>query len=360
MVIHQLTANNINKIRAKVYPGDTINISEPMDVVDINRLSGRPDAVITVTAQAAITVGRLMCLDSQYIDIDGAKALTVMSTAEFLSDSEGISNKQIPLIQTSGSHIAVSQCLVQSFADSSTWDNPREDADVPRVVNDGIILRSKDSHAFDNIVRNVRRGVQLLGLRCIAKQNHISHFSEDGLRPIMHGCQAIGNQIRHAHFSGEHVHNDGIQMWLFGAKTPQQGRLENIVIKDNLIFQNPERTYLQGIGCFDGVLSKATITGNHVMTNHDHAISIASANGCTITGNTAVNSISGKTSWILLGTRKPHHPPCRNNVVEDNLAQRMVMDETACTELAGNVAPTAEEWQQLDYAMRTGDMSVIS
>ena len=355
MATYQLTATNINEIRRKIHPGDTVNISEPMEVVDLNRLLGNSDAVITVTATKPVVVGRLMCLDSRWVDLDGAKMLTVQSTATPANDRQGGHFNQTPLIQTSGSHIAVSQCLVQSFADSKQW----QDDDTKHIINDGIALRSKDSHAFDNIVRNVRRGIQLFGLRCVAKQNHISHFGEDGLLVIMHHCKALQNQIRHAHHTGDHVHNDGIQMWLHGAKTPQQGRLEHVAIEENTIFQLPDATYLQGIGCFDGVLYKSNIRNNHVMTNHDHAISIASANGCVITGNSAVNSISGKNSWILLGTRKPNHPPCRNNQIHQNLAQRMVMDDTAVSSQANNVAPTPAEWGRLDYALRTGDMSKL-
>ena len=346
MTTHQLTNNNIDRIIREIHPGDHINISEDIEVLDLNGLKGEPDSVITISCEQPRHVQKVSALDAQHLEIDGNRKLNVQALAHSIRS---------PLVQISGERIVFSRSIVQSIADSKHWQVEQWQT----LANDGIELRGKDTHAIDNIVRNTRRGITVMSAGGIAKANHISHFGEDGLRLLRHGVLAEANHIRHAHSSGPRVHNDAIQIWLFDAPTPQTGRINNVTVMDNLIWQHPDATYMQGIGCFDGEIHNGRFINNHIMTNHDHAITLASAHGCTIKGNTAINSKSGHTSWIYLGTRKPKHAPCRDNIITQNTAQRLVMQSDAVSVNTQNIKPSRDVIAALNHALRTGNQSTI-
>lgn len=296
----------------------------------------RRQVVIQPEANKTVFCQQIKLFDCSGVMIKGQGRMMVSSKV-----SEMDEHHEFPMVSIDGSNCTVEGLTVNSTANTedwsgSTWDNE---------ARNGIVMSGKNCSASRNLIYNVRKGIEMRARNGHVNGNIIEDFCEDGIRAIADGVKVSGNKISMARStpmnSDEHtgVHCDAIQLWKHGAQSPATGVLKGVVVTNNQIWNNsayPGLTPLQGIGCFDGLLRKAVISGNEVFTDHKHGISLGKAQQCIMDNNIVVSTQPEKVvSWINISTNKNLPFESSRNQVRGNQSGEFNLE--GVTKNSGNV-----------------------
>jgi len=158
------------------------------------------------------------------------------------------------------------------------------------------------------------------------------NFSADGLRGLGDNEIFQYNVVKNVYVGDppDTNHDDGFQSWSGGSGGVAVGTAEvrGIVLRGNTIINyedenQPFRTALQGIGCFDGTFVDWVVENNVVITDHWHGITLLGARGVRVVNNTVIdrNNVSPGPPWISVDNHKNGTAPSgcivRNNLVTD-------------------------------------------
>jgi parallel beta-helix repeat protein len=110
------------------------------------------------------------------------------------------------------------------------------------------------------------------------------------------------------------------------------------VLRGNLFVNStdpddPLRSSMQGIGCFDGFFVGWTVENNVVITDHWHGISFYGMRDSVIVNNTVIDNVDGQPGppWIMVTDHK-NGTPSSNVVVRNNLATDFELSEDNITD----------------------------
>jgi hypothetical protein len=197
------------------------------------------------------------------------------------------------------------------------------------LASSGIYVGAARVSVHDNTVRNVRFGIGVDGADAGIRRNVIDGFSADGLRGLGDRDVFEYNTIENNKIGDpdDPNHDDGFQSWSVGADGQVgTGEVTGVVLRGNLFVNatdpnDPLRSSMQGIGCFDGFFVDWIVENNVVITDHWHGISFYGMRDSRIVNNSVIDLADGEPGppWIMV-TEHKDGTPSSNVVVRNNLA----------------------------------------
>ncbi len=211
-----------------------------------------------------------------------------------------------------------------SVDDASSW-GPDE---WVNLASSGIYVGAARISVHDNTLRNVRFGISVDGPDAGIRRNVIDGFSADGLRGLGDRDVFEYNTVKNNKIGDpfDDNHDDGFQSWSVGPGGVGTGEVTGVVLRGNLIINaedpnDPLRSSMQGIGCFDGFFVDWTVENNVVITDHWHGISFYGMRDSRIVNNSVIDLAEGQPGppWIMVTDHKDG-TPSSNVIVRNNLA----------------------------------------
>lgn len=219
---------------------------------------------------------------------------------------------------------------IESIDDAAAW-GPDE---WVNLASNGVSISGDRVSLVDSRIRNVRFGVSVSGTHALVRGNLIDGFSADGLRGLGdHGVFEY-NRVQNNLIGGEFDanHDDGFQSWSVGEGGVGTGEVVGVVLRGNVFINatdpdNPLRSSMQGIGCFDGFFTDWVVENNVVITDHWHGISFYGMRNSRIVNNTVIDLSTGTPGppWIRVTDHKDGRRSS-NVVVRNNLAASFSLD----------------------------------
>lgn len=304
-----------------------------MDIIPndwvLDKIQGEPDKLITIKPLPTKirVVNRLLISDTcSYLRLDGLKHMQITGIMEDSLKADE------PLVEVWGNNLCIQNLHVETVPSAYRYWTSE---DWEAYARKGFMVRGKHVALASNRIANTSFAVELYGEYCSASRNDILHFCGDGIRGLNNHQIIEGNLTTYAHLGNPKNHLDHIQLWNCTAPTPQQGMLTGMQVRDNFCYNPPNYTPCQGIGCYDGMITDSLFENNIIGTNHQHLLTLGSAQNCTIRDNHLYNSTPAderglyQDAWLMLGTNKPEHPTCSGNTVANNYIPRLVAQEDA-------------------------------
>ncbi|HVV96378.1 MAG TPA: choice-of-anchor Q domain-containing protein, partial [Rhodanobacteraceae bacterium] len=218
-----------------------------------------------------------------------------------------------------------------SVEDASSWGAD----EWVNLASSGIYVGAARVSVHDNTLRNVRFGIGVDGADAGIRRNRIDGFSADGLRglgdrDVFEYNTVMNNKIGDP---DDDNHDDGFQSWSVGADgNVGTGEVDGVVLRGNLFINStdpddPLRSSMQGIGCFDGFFVGWVVENNVVITDHWHGISFYGMRDSRIVNNTVIDNVEGQPGppWIMVTDHKDG-TPSSNVVVRNNLSADLSLE----------------------------------
>ncbi len=210
------------------------------------------------------------------------------------------------------------------FSEVDTWDWTA--ADWNSKTSHGIYAQGERVAILGNVLKNVGAGIQMEASYSLVAGNLVENFAGDGLRGLGDYTVFEDNVVKNA-YSVNSNHDDGFQSWSLSAQgVVGQGAVTGIVLRRNVFigFEDPDqphRSVMQGIGCFDGMYVDWVVENNVIVIDHWHGITLRGTENCRVVNNTVVGLDwqSNRNPWILLGEHNGG-VVSMDNVVRNNLA----------------------------------------
>ncbi len=266
------------------------------------------------------------------------RSLTVQAAQNWIvrglsiSPSYAATNEAIDMVEISDHNyfgpawdIEFADSELFSVDDASSWGAD----EWVNLASSGIYVGAARISVHDNVLRNVRFGIGVDGADAGIRRNRIDGFSADGLRGLGDGDVFESNTVMNNKIGDpdDDNHDDGFQSWTVGADgNVGTGEVTGVVLRGNLFINStdpndPLRSSMQGIGCFDGFFVGWTVENNVVITDHWHGISFYGMRDSVIVNNSVIDNVEGQPGppWIMVTDHKDG-TPSSNVVVRNNLA----------------------------------------
>ncbi|MEK7413248.1 MAG: hypothetical protein AAB263_08020 [Planctomycetota bacterium] len=279
------------------------------------------------------------------LSVDGSKWLISGLTISGSFAKKPYSGTMVGLgEQSPSSDLTVQNCFIYSALSHETWT-----AKEWMGAYSGITLGGRGTKltARNNYILNTRFGINICSNDSLVEGNVVSEYSADALRMTRDGGTARCNVFKNAYVSdkdGDKNHDDLIQAFLYNKGT---GTISNFTVTDNILIGNedPKQPFAhvpQAIGMFDGPLINFKVSGNVIRTAHWHGVTLATAEGCTVTDNVCFNSGDGPKPWVRVTSPKTKTADSTPNVVKNNFAHEYQLPGVDATNQAGNAMVTAD------------------
>lgn len=307
---------------APIHAGDTVLLRSGY-YGDVSIRSLYNTATITVAAEPGHTP-RLRSLLVQSAQNWALRGLSI-------SPSHATTNTPTTIARIDGHNffgptwdIELSDSELFSVPDASSWSAQ----DWISLASSGVDVGGDRVSVVDNRLRNLRFGISVGGKDALIRRNLIDGFSADGLRGLGDRGLFEYNRVQNIKVGDppDGNHDDGFQSWSVGAGGVGTGEVTGVVLRGNVFISStdlndPLRTSMQGIGCFDGFFVDWIVENNVVITDHWHGISFYGMRDSRIVNNTVidVNASSPGPPWIMVHAHKDGRPSS-NVVVRNNLA----------------------------------------
>ncbi|MGH8173832.1 MAG: right-handed parallel beta-helix repeat-containing protein, partial [Rhodanobacteraceae bacterium] len=266
------------------------------------------------------------------------RSLTVQAAQNWIvrglsiSPSYAAVNESIGMVEVSDHNyfgptfdIEVADCDVFSVDDASSWGAD----EWVNLASSGVGVGASRVSIHDNRLRNVRFGISVDGADASIRRNLIDGFSADGLRGLGDNGLFEYNTIQNNKIGDpdDGNHDDGFQSWSIGEDGQVgTGQVTGVTLRGNLFINatdpnDPLRSSMQGIGCFDGFFENWVVENNVVITDHWHGISFYGMRDSRIVNNSVIDLDEGQPGppWIMVTDHKDG-TPSENVIVRNNLA----------------------------------------
>lgn len=226
--------------------------------------------------------------------------------------------------------VTVTECSVASTYDSDTWTK----VDWNTKAKNGIRVDGTQMQISNNSFTNVNFGISVSASHSLVKNNKVINFAGDGMRGLGDYTTFEGNIVKNAYGVNDN-HDDGFQSWSRGSDGKVgSGVVRGIVLRGNTFINyeklnQPFRTTLQGIGCFDGMFEDWLVENNIVKVEHWHGISLYGAVNSTIRSNIVIGLDSGINigpPWIRINTHKDG-TPSTGSTISCNISPKVIVSE---------------------------------
>lgn len=239
------------------------------------------------------------------------------------------------LVRIGGQDVIVEDSLLMSAPDIRSWTAQ----DWVNRASNGISAGGTGITIRNNYLLNVGHGIVVGATNSLVEGNVVENFSRDGMRGLADHTVFQYNLVKNA-YSVDDNHDDGFQSWTKGSDgSVGTGEVVGVVLRGNTIINyedpnQPFRSTLQGIGCFDGTFVDWVVENNVVMTDHWHGITLLGARGCKVVNNTVIdlNETTPGPPWVSVDNHKDGTPPSdcvvRNNLTTDLNNASSVVEES--------------------------------
>ncbi|WP_231465644.1 right-handed parallel beta-helix repeat-containing protein [Pedobacter sp. Leaf132] len=234
----------------------------------------------------------------------------------------------------------------------------------------GIRVEGTDCSLINNSLKQVSFGIVVAktAIRTKVFGNIIYGFLHDGIRGLSNDSEFEFNLVAGSYGIDDN-HDDGFQSWSTDEEGKVgMGKVSNVVLRNNIFISQldprqpfPQKTGMQGIGCFDGFFENWTIENNVIITNMWHGISFYGARNVKILNNTvASNPFAGKpfTPWIGIYNHKKLGSGI-GNTVKDNFTTG-ISELNGVTTESGNIKVDAnrlneyfENWRSFKFGIKS-------
>lgn len=204
--------------------------------------------------------------------------------------------------------------------------------------------------------------------------NTVENISGDGMGQKGNYGLFEHNLVMNSHkVNGNH--NDLFQGWASTGNVLDSNEFRAYSDPNQPFLLSPGLSDVQGIGLFDGWYDSWTIKNNVVLVDHPIGIWIQGGKNCKILNNTIARC--GQNAWsedrppnILLAAKKSG-AASTNNVVENNIAERFELDDSANANTSIGIVSnntviaksaftaTYLNWSKKDLRLKAGATSVI-
>lgn len=217
----------------------------------------------------------------------------------------------------------------------------------------------KNVKYYNNYIRNVVHGIQLIGDDALVEGNTIENFSGDGIRGIGNRLHFYYNIVMNC-YDVDDNHDDLFQSYNLGSGTFDDCHVVgNILIGRNDPNQPAAlRGEPQGIGMFDGFFENWVISNNIIAVNDWHGITLHGARNCTISNNTITKQdISHPNSPSIRIVAHNNGTASQNNIVTNNIYYNIIanQDGPLSNNIQLNTAAQYDEhfsdWQNNDFRL---------
>ena len=268
------------------------------------------------------------------IVIDGSSNTILIENMQLWNSD--VSRRYIIISGKSTSNIYIRNCILSTVRVNRNTMR-RHYSGNPQQWISGIRMLGKNGQIISNYLMNLKMGIMETGPNTLVQHNLVQFYSEDAIRVSHHGVKVLHNNIYDAvaERPGVEAHKDAIQL-IPPTNVHSAGQLINVKIIGNIIqshTQPPvvaahERGTVQGIFGSDGYFVNTSITGNTVMVNSDHGITLNGVKNLQLYDNHIVdlaptNNFNpgiklyltrifqhGQHKWLA---NRPHSVSLRNN-----------------------------------------------
>ncbi|MDF3056300.1 MAG: hypothetical protein K0R17_515 [Rariglobus sp.] len=312
-------------------------------------VKGKADGAVTITAQPGHKPGL------RSLTFDNA-AHWIASGLRISPEISGAPGKVILVkINASSRAITLEDCDLYSAGSIAGWT--KEDW-LARACG-GITSFAPATTLRNNRISAINHGI-VLNRECVGSRvsrNTIANFSADGIRGLSDDTVYDYNLVKNA-FAVDANHDDGFQSWSGGrgGEKVGSGVVKNVTLRGNTFISytdpdQPLKSRMQGIGCFDGFFENWTVENNLVVTDQYQGIAFYGARNCRIVNNTVIkNPINGHdiAPWLKVTAHK-NKSPSTGNTVRNNLVWAMTNAKDIGTE-DHNLVSTNPEEHFVNYA----------
>ena len=233
-------------------------------------------------------------------------------------------------------HIEIIDCDI--FSSETPWTIAEE---WVLKASDGIYIKADSITISNNLIRNIRMGISMVGDHLQVIGNRIINFSGDGIRLLGSNNIIESNIIKNC-YSVDANHDDGIQSFTSGGLT-----VDNNTISRNTIinYEDPNQALLgslQGIGCFDGFFNNWIVENNLIIVDHWHGISFYGANNCQIINNTVLDPSPNTTpgpAWIKI--EDFNNTASSDCIIKNNVSNDLSINPNSNSEIGNNTLLTS-------------------
>jgi len=232
-----------------------------------------------------------------------------------------------------------------SIDNSKFWSAENIEAwtfvDWKSKASTGIEADGREITIRDNLIRNVRSGIETDIDNGVIEGNIIENFSGDGILGLGDYTKYKNNTIKNC-FKVDDNDYDGFRSWSVGADGEVgTGQVIGGEFSGNRIIyreypDQPDPCSLQGIAMFDGSFVDWRIENNIIVTNNWHGISVYGGKNVLILHNTVFNPEADNKTWIEAEKHKNGTPPDEVFIL-NNIAPRVLGHNPPSVIAAGNV-----------------------
>jgi len=219
-------------------------------------------------------------------------------------------------------------CAIKSASDTDGWTK----GDWNQRTANGIVVDGTKMTIRGNTVTNVDYGINVNATHSLIEHNVIDGFAGDGLHGLGNHTTFQYNTVKNSYDVNDN-HDDGFQSWSRTVEGVGKGKVVGVVLRGNTIinYEDPDQPYrstLHGIGCFDGFYEDWIVENNVIITDHWHGITLMGARNCRIMNNTMIdpNDTDPGPPWIKVGSHKDGRSSV-NCVVRNNITASVQVDE---------------------------------
>jgi len=276
----------------------------------------------------------------------------ILDGLEISPELVGSTSAGILLNITGSSDITVSNCLLYSASDVSSWTAN----DWNTKASKGIEVEGPYCHIDNNTILNTSFAIVAAGTAPYTRvtRNTIDGFSGDGLRCLGDYQEFEYNLVQNAKKTNAN-HDDGFQSW--SGANGNDNTVNGVVVRGNVFISytstgDPLNSAMQGIGCFDGFFEDWIVENNIVMTDTYHGLSFYGAINCRIVNNTIVENplaLFSPKPWISVYDHK-NGSPSYGNIVRNNLSQAITGLTHSHATVDSNLTTSAYTDHFVDYA----------
>lgn len=212
--------------------------------------------------------------------IDGRSQEIIIENMQLWNTDAGLHQIVITGPQTKA--ILIRGCIISSVPLNQNNMRQHYGGNPASWIN-GVRILGSNSQLTNNYLMNLKIALVNTGLNTLVQHNLVQYFSEDAIRVTNHGTRVLNNNIYDsvATHPQQLAHKDAIQM-IPPVDRYHGGPLNNVQIIGNIIQSHTqpgsvptnERGIVQGIFGSDGYFVNTTITGNTILVNSDHGISL--------------------------------------------------------------------------------------
>ncbi|MEE9352024.1 MAG: right-handed parallel beta-helix repeat-containing protein, partial [Thiotrichaceae bacterium] len=286
----------VHQVHDKNALQDALSIANSGDTIVLSKEGNYGDISIVNKSGIRITSKSKQLSIQATLSINGASSEVIIENLNIWNDNT--SKKQIVLVGKQSKNVVIRHCILSSFPVSMNTLRDKFSGEAKNWIN-GIRVLADDCDISNNILVNIKLGIQGNGSKTVIQNNIIQYFSADAIRVQHHGIKILKNHIYDSVMShpGETGHHEAIKL-VPPENRLNAGELKGVEVIANVIRSQGRNTYvpkhlqgiLQGISGTDGYFIDMTITDNSLVLNSDHGIVLYGAKNLRLSDNKVITA----------------------------------------------------------------------